>query len=1104
MRSAYTKDILRTIKKNFKRFLALMAIMALGLTAFIGIVAACQDVYIAADRFYDAQNLFDIQIMSTLGLTKDDIKALEKVDDVSKAEGAFSESVLVEVKELDKKVSIRNVSNDNMNEPYLLKGALPDKDDEIAVTRDFLEESGKKIGDTVKVTIEEEDSILKKDTFKITGTVIDPLNVNNPDGAAVVRDTNTSDFNFFATTEAFDSDVYTAVYLSIKGASELDCYSDEYEDKVAAVSKDIEDNLQTKRQQARYDELYGDAKEEIDDAQKEADDEFAKADKEIADAKQKLEDGRKEFEDGKKKLDDSLSQWNENHDKIIQSEKDLTTKENEAYAGFAEAEATLNNKQTELYNSLSDVTNQVNSFKTMFGDKWPEDSFNKLVATAEESAKNMILANPDTPPDFTEGGSGSAQVSADSAGVQQEVIAQIMTSEADVLQSPKAQQIIQGVIAAGIGQGIVEGGMDALDINRQAYEVQKQDAINQINAGWAEINSGKEQLNAGKTEIERGYETLNTSQKELEDGEKELAENEMTLADKKKEAKEEIEDARKKLEDIKKARWYVQDRTAISSYSGMDSDLQSIEVIGRAFPILFLVIAILISLTTMTRMVEEERGLIGIYKALGYSGVSIGWKYVSYALLACIFGGITGNALGSIGLPALLRPILGALYDIPDVRIEPNVLYGVLGTLLFLFSIVTATTLVTYGELRKSPASLMRPKSPKPGSRIFLERIKFIWKRLKFLNKVTARNLFRYKKRLIMTLVGIAGCTALVLVGFAIRDSVKLMIPNQYEKVYRYDVMAVGNGDEDAKFIKDTKANAYVKDSITARVETIKVYNADGGTESLPMIVIPNGVDLSDYIYTKEVKGKLVEPDTNGVLLTRNIAKILSVSKGDEIKIQDLDLEQEEVLVNHIVDNYLGNSLYISQKLYEEKFGEYEDNAVYLHLKSDAVSQDEFVETLEKNENVATATSVEEQKTSFSSNFSLINYVIYLLIILAAGLAFVVLFTLANTNISERSRELATIKVLGFYDIEVHSYVNKETLLLTVMGILLGLPLGYVMSYLLLAALNMPSLEFVLQIKPLSYLYSAAISFSFTVIVNLITNSVLDKINMVEALKSVE
>ena len=1014
MKSAYKKDILRTIKKNFKRFLALTTIMALGLTAFIGIVAACQDLYAAADRFYDAQNLFDIQILSTLGLTDDDIKALENIKGIDEVEGAFNQSASIKVKNLDKKVQIRNVSNEQMNRPYLLKGKLPKNQDEIAVTRDFLTDANKKIGDTLQIE-EKKDSILKQTEFKITGTVIDPLNVNNPDGAAMVRDTNTSDYNFFATTKAFDEEVYTVAYLSVKGVKELDGYSKSYKSTIKETIKEIEDKLQDIRQEARYEELYQSAKEKIDEEQTKADEEFAKADQEISKAKAELEDGKNKYQEGKKQLNDSLAKWQENQELITQNEAQLKQKEEEANAGFEEAQAVLAEKEEKLYASLNQLSYENAELKAAFGEQWPADAYNRLVEGATISAKNQLLANPDVDEETLEN-----VLKEETQTEQEELLNAMMTSGAEAMQGNNAQTLIENVIRSAIAKGSIEGGLSALNDSRTAFEAQKVETWNQLSAGWTEINEGKEQLNQGKSEIDQGYEELNSSYQEIEKGEKELAENETTLTDKKEEAQKELAKATKKLSEIKKARWYVQDRYSLSSYTSMDSDLKSIEIIGKAFPILFLVIAILISLTTMTRMVEEERSLLGTYKALGYKGVSIGWKYVAYALAACLLGGILGNVLGSVGLPSLLRPILRALYDIPNVKIEANILYGILGTLLFLVSIILATIIVTANELRKSPASLMRPKAPKPGSRILLERIKVIWKRLKFLNKVTARNLFRYKKRLFMTLVGIAGCTALVLVGFAIRDSVKIMIPNQYEDIYRYDVMAVGNGEDDLQLIEEIKAKENVKDTITLRMENVKLFNKEGETESVPMIVVPKEVDLSSYIYTKEVKGKLVSPDEKGILVTRNIAKILSLGKGEKVRIQDLDLGLEDMQVSHIVDNYLGNSIYISEELYEEKFGNYESNAIYVHLKDNGKSaQKSFVKDIEKNENTATINSVEEQKSSFSANFSLINYVIYLLIILAAGLAFVVLFTLANTNISERSRELATIKF-------IHTLIKKQ------------------------------------------------------------------------------
>ncbi len=548
--------------------------------------------------------------------------------------------------------------------------------------------------------------------------------------------------------------------------------------------------------------------------------------------------------------------------------------------------------------------------------------------------------------------------------------------------------------------------------------------------------------------------------------------------------------------------WYVQNRTSLDSYSSLNSDLSSIEAVGRIFPIIFLLVAVLVSLTTMTRMVEEERGLIGTYKALGFDNAAIYQKYILFAVMACLFGGILGDILGFIFMPKFIAVVLEELYTLPQYYLRFDILYGVGGILLFMAGIVAATALTCRSELKQMPAPLMRPKAPRAGSRVFLERIPAIWTHLKFLNKVTVRNLFRYKKRLFMTVGGIMGCTALILCGFAIKDSIADLAPKQYGNIYRYDLMAVFEEDDTDGMVRQLSSDGNVADILNLRIESVKLQNADGATEKVQLMVIPDGAEITDYVRTKNLSGALISPNDGGILITQNAARILEVKPGDTVFVQDMELVQREAIVSDVVQNYLGNNVYMTQSLYESLFGEYTPNGILAHLSDTCTDQAGYAKTLLNNDSVLTALSTAALNEDFG--FDLMNAVMLLIIAMAGGLAFVVLFTLSNTNISERVRELATIKVLGFYDKEVHQYVNKETLILTGTGVLVGLPVGRVLSGFLTTALNMPSIHFAVHLEPVSYLFSAVITFCFAIVVSWITNRMLDRINMVEALKSVE
>lgn len=825
MNRAYWKDIWRSVTKGKKRFISIALIATLGVTMMCGLRAACVDLRYSADAFFDEQNLFDIRVLSTMGLTDEDVGALKEPGSVKDADGGYSETVYTQVEGMRRSIEVRTLSEKKFNQPYLLEGKLPTQEDEIVITENFKNQSGKGVGD--EIALDEEAEYLKSDTYTITGIIIDAMDINSSEGAMGFRSTATTDYVGYVVPEAADSEIYTVVYLSLKGVEELNCYTDEYEQEVERVVKKIESEIKDDREQARYDEVYGEV----------------------------------------------MSEW-----------------------GSAVA----------------------------------------------------AMGNIDMP------------------------------------------------------------------------------------------------------------------------------------------------------------KWYVQDRSSLSGYSNIKSDANSIQAIGDVFPVLFLTVAILISLTTITRMVEEERGLIGTYKALGFTNSEIRRKYIIYAATACLIGGLLGDIGGYIVLPSIIFIVFRVMYILPEYAFRFDVLYGFGGILLFEVGILAATAYACKKALKKMPAKLMRPKSPKAGSRVLLERIPFIWKRLSFLNKVTARNLFRYKKRLFMTVFGITGCMALLLCGFTIKNTITEMMPQQYQNIYQYDMMAVVSAGDFENLSNTLENDEEIEDYVSARIESIEIMNEEGQKESVQLMAVPEGGMLDSYICLRDEEENEFELKDGEIFVTRNAAKILGVGEGDTVTLQNLDLVEVEAPITRIVENYLGNMIYMTEATYTELFETYEINGALVHFSDACEDQAEYTDELARQEGILSAMSTQAMEDEFEPAFALINMVVYVILVLAALLAFVVLFTLSNTNISERVRELATIKVLGFYYHEVHFYVNKETLILTAIGILCGMPAGLALGRYLMGILEFPSLEFYIILYPESYLYAGAITLIFALIVNVITNRTLDKINMVEALKSVE
>lgn len=1150
MGKAYWKDIWRTVRNEKKRFISIAVIAALGVTMMCGLRASCIDLRHSADTFFDEQKLFDIRVLSTLGLTDKDIQALGNIEGVSEVEGGYSETVYTLHDEVRKSIEIHVLSEDGFNTPYLLEGKFPEKDNEILVTKKYFQETGKGIGE--KIVLDAKAENLLNSTYEISGIIVDAMDINSTEGSMAFRSTAMTDYVGYVLPEAADSDVYTAAYLMVDGSKELNCYTEEYEQKVESVIDTIEAEIKKQREQARYDEVYGEAMEEWLDGKQEMEDEFAKADKEIADAREELADGKQKLIDGRKEIEDGRKQ-------IKDGRKELKKQEKLAKKEFANAKQEIKDGKEKLVSGGKELES---AYAKLVDGQKQLDAGKEELTLQEETAKAQFQAGYEQIAENEkklEEGYALAKQAVDMlnrqiVSVDQQLQDTTLSEEKRMELEGTLEILKERLLQAEDGLTQVEDGKTQLEAEKVVLKQQEEIANAQFEAAWKqldenqkeleagfeqyqkgalEIEEGQKELEAGEEElvkqekkaykqIKEGYRKLEKAEKELikgeqelVDGEKELADGEQELADsiaeyeeEKADAIEELTEAKAEIDDIDMTKWYVQDRNTLSGFSNVKSDAASIQAIGDIFPILFLIVAVLISLTTITRMVDEERGLIGTYQALGFTNKEIRRKYMLFAAASCLIGGVVGDIGGYIILPKFLFTVFQVMYLIPNYSIYFDALFGFGGIILFEAGILAATVYAVERKLRHMPATLMRPKAPKSGSRVLLERITFIWKRLSFLNKVTARNLFRYKKRMFMTIFGIMGCTALLLCGFTIKNTVSEMIPQQYENVYKYDLMVVAEqepGDDDCEEMADRIANdELIKDYIFVRIDSMEIFNQAGKKEALQVIVVPDGEMLNSYIHLKDEDNHEYTLKDGEIFLTKNATRILKLKEGDVLTWQNQDLVEVQAPFTKIVENYLGNMAYMTVATYEEMFGEYVANGALAEFGDACNDQAGYAEKLEREDGILSAISTEQMAAEFEPAFALINMVVYIVLLLAAMLAFVVLFTLSNTNISERERELATIKVLGFYDLEVHSYVNKETIILTGLGILFGMPAGWLLGRYVMGILEFPSLEFYISLYPVSYAIAAVITIVFALAVNMITNQTLNKINMIEALKSVE
>lgn len=1178
LRGAFGLGVLRTMRGSLKRFVALATICALGVTMICGLKVACIDLRASADRFFDEQDLFDLRVQSTLGITDDDVAALAALEGVETAEGGWVETCYTAVGSGSEKVDVKALSASGLNQPRLLEGHLPVTADQVAVTRRYLKESGKSIGDTLSFrgsSDDDEDAakVFARKDYTICGVVLDPTDVNAGEGTMSFRASGSSQYAFFLLPAAVESEVYTVAYVKVAGSEAPLCYSDAYGDLVDEVKSRVE-GIAAEREAARGEGLRADANSRVDDAEKDALDKLADGQRQIDENQEKLDSGAAQIADGRAQLDaqgaDAERQMADAQAKIDAARSELASNEAQvaddlqqiadglgcSVDGIPDAisqkRAQLDSAQEELTYNRGVIDGSAQMLSALMGDEWPAEAWSRLTsATTEQEARaaasdvnavllpfaekatsfidqlmqivdseefRQIAASYDgLPPELRQRvdavldllpasvREAARQILAASANADQ-ILAQLQSLRGQLSQ---LTGLADGMVQIVAGQARIDAGRAQLDEAAAAY-ARLDAARSQIAAGRAELDAGQSQLDAqrknAQEQLDAARSQLDSGAQELVDGRAQLEAARAEFARQRADALAAIADARDQIASIDDAAWYVQDRESLASYSSVESDAGSIEAIGTALPVVFFVVAVLISLTTMTRMVEEERGLIGLYKALGYGRGRILSKYVVYASAACLAGGVAGNILGFVVLPLILFTIFSTMYALPAFYLSFDVAYALVSVGLFAVGIVGATALTCRRELAEQPATLMRPKAPKAGSRILLERIAPLWRRLSFLSKVTARNIFRYKRRFLMTVFGIAGCTALLVCGFGIRDSVVALSGKQYGQagVTRYDLMLVTSAADLEDVAAELDADAQVTSFVPARVDSLTV-EYGGSKESVTLVVVPDDADLADYVALADDSGAAVDLADSGAVITKNAEQVLHFSPGDTLHVQDATLHEADVEVGAVVMNYLGNTLYMTQSAYERAFGQKSGlNGLLVKLGGTDEQKIAFSEKVAADARTLSAVSTAKLTRDFSSAFTLINTVVYVVIVLAAALSFTVVFTLSNTNISERERELATIKVLGFRPREVHTYINKETLLLTGLGVVFGLPGGYLLTRGLTWILRMPSLYFDTTVAWSSYAISAALAFVFTIAVSLLTNRSLDRVDMVGALKSAE
>ena len=992
-KKALRKNSIREIKLSFGRFLAILAIVALGVGLFAGLKVTRDAMLVTGDNYLRENNFFDYRLISTLGLYEEDVEALKELPFITDAEGTYSVDVIVEKEDHTDSVAKLHGISDKINKIIVTEGRLPVDNTECVVDSKWFAENI--VGQ--KLVISDSNSEDTLDMFAgreltVVGLCQSSLYINFERGNTNLGSGKISGF-IYVNPDFFDCDYFTEVY-AVSDMSDEMIYSDEYEDGTEPEIDELEVFLE-KRAFDKYTEIKSDADEEISDAQAKLDDARAT----IAENEQKIADGKKEIEDGEKTISDSEA-------KIADAEKEISDGEKQIADGRKEikkAKKTLEDSQAEL------------------------------------DAVKVVL-----PPEMY-----------------------------------------------AAKQAEIDAGKAALnEKEKELYKAQKE-----LDEGRKEIEEHKLEIEDAKEDIEKAKKDISDGEKEIEDARKEVDEHQ-----------KKVDDAREELDDLEEPDTYVLGRPTNIGYACFENDSAIVEGIGNVFPVFFFLVAALVCMTTMNRMVEEKRTEIGTMKALGYSEGAIMNKYLFYSGSAAIVGCVGGFFVGSKLFPVVIWEAYGIMYTMPDIVFVFDLGLAIVSLIVSVMCSMGATYLTLKSEMQSNAADLIRPKAPANGKRVFLERIGFIWKRMKFTSKVSVRNVFRYQKRLWMMVLGVGGCYGLLITGFGIKDSIADVCDCQFKNIQKYGITVTFKDDSDIssreEFENEVEA---LGEYIYVESKSVDV-DAGNKVKSATLVVFPDtslGKSLSDFIKFTDEKGiPLSLPQKNEAILTAKMAKLLGVNVGDSVILRDPDLNEITVSVSGIMRNYVYNWAYISEETYVGQRGKEPGfNSALVRTSTDNY---EVGASLGNIDYVSSVSVADEMSIRIGNMMESLNEIVYVVILCAAALAFIVMYNLTNINITERLREIATLKVLGFYPFETAVYVFRENLILTAFGIIAGFFMGYGLHRYVMYNITVEAVTFDTKILPQSYFYGVILTFMFALIVDVVLFFKLERIKMAESLKSVE
>ena len=1085
-RNAMRKNLRQSIVKSFGRYLAITLIIALGAGLFVGLLMTKTDMVATGQIFMDQQDMFDLRMISNYGWTDKYVREFSRLEGVADAEGIYYIDLIANREGSDQESVYRFYTiPDSVNRVALRGGRMPQRDDECLA--DGFRNDDSVLGTKITVSDSNDPDSMEKvvqKTFTIVGYVSSPLYMDMNRGTTSVGSGSLEDY-FYVPKAALESDIYSEIHLRLDGSHRI--YTDEYNDFLDAESDRLKpqaEQLCTERfldVKEKAEEEYNDGYQEYLDGVKEYEDAKADAEKELADAEQELKDGEEELEKNRKKLIDGEKEIKDGREQIEEARGQIESARKELDTQYA----ALKPQYDLVMQNIDGARAAVNSLKAAI------DGCQSTIAQNEKKIEQLRQSLP------SEGEAPSGELPEEEINRQiseleaanEQCRSQLQPYQAQYQQASAELEQMNQAIA---GMKAIQDGYAAVDqgeLKMWENETKLNNAEKKIAVGWGEWAKGRDELEEGWDDYEKAK----------QDAEKELADAEQELKD----AEEELLDARDEIDSMDTPDLTILDRNSNVGYNNLDSSSDIVAGVSRVFPVFFILIAALVCITTMTRMIDEERTQIGTLKALGYTDREIMNKYLIYSGSGAVLGCALGIAAGSTIFPQ----ILWKAYCIM-LSIQPNVVLTV-NWPLSLAVLVTYTAIMLFvtwwcchKTLAENPAELIRPKVPEAGKQIFVEKLPF-WKRISFLNKVTIRNIFRYKQRLAMMLIGIGGCTALLLTGFGLRDSISNVAAYQFENVTKYD-MSVYFREEPSERQQDKFIKAVERDASNRMFYHQSSVEVDFDNRVKEVYLLSGGDEMTEFIDFHKGETPLSLPGKNQVLLSSGVAENLGIRQGDEVILRNSDLEELRLTVSAIYDNHVYNYAIVSPETITEQWGrepEYQmafvcvKDGADVHALGAAISDLSFVMNVTVSEDVA---------ATVGRMMDALDMVIWVIVFCAGLLAVTVLYNLTNININERIREIATIKVLGFNASETAAYVFKENLALTVVGTLLGLVFGKLLLIFVMSQIKIDMVWFTVLTEPVSYLWSIGLTLLSALVVDCVFYFRLDKINMAEALKSVE